>query len=75
MTEQIVTIHTDYITLDAFLKWTGVAETGGQAKALIAAGLVSVNGEPERRRGRKLRPGDRVRLEGGGLWLLRREGE
>lgn len=75
MAEEIVTIHTEYITLDAFLKWAGVVQTGGQAKALIASGRVSVNGEPERRRGRKLRPGDRVRLEGGGLWLLRREGE
>ncbi len=75
MAEEIVTIHTEYITLDAFLKWTGVAATGGHAKALIASGLVAVNGEPERRRGRKLRPGDRVRVEGAGLWLLRREGE
>ncbi|BAD38988.1 S4 domain-containing protein YaaA [Symbiobacterium thermophilum] len=75
MAEEIVTIHTEYITLDAFLKWTGVADTGGQAKALIAAGLVHVNGEPELRRGRKLRAGDRVRLEGGGQWLIRREGE
>jgi len=75
MAEEIVTIQTDYITLDAFLKWTGVAATGGQAKALIASGLVSVNGEAELRRGCKLRPGDRVRLEGGGLWLIRREGE
>nr|PZN72531.1 MAG: S4 domain-containing protein YaaA [Bacillota bacterium] len=75
MAEEIVTIHTEYITLDAFLKWAGVVQTGGQAKALIASGRVSVNGEPERRRGRKLRPGDRVRLEGGGEWLIRREGE
>jgi len=75
MAEEIVTIHTEYITLDAFLKWAGVVQTGGQAKALITSGRVSVNGEPERRRGRKLRPGDRVRLEGGGEWLIRREGE
>jgi len=75
MAEQIVTIRTEYITLDAFLKWAGVAETGGQAKSIIAAGEVQVNGEPERRRGRKLYPGDRVSLAAGGAWVLRREGE
>ncbi|MEW8979706.1 MAG: S4 domain-containing protein YaaA [Symbiobacterium sp.] len=75
MEEQIITIHTEYITLDAFLKWAGVAETGGHAKQIIATGAVSVNGEPEQRRGRKLRPGDRVSLPGAGTWVIRREGE
>ena len=49
----------EYITLEALLKAAGVA-AGGGAKAQIAAGEVSVNGEPERRRGRKLRVGDLV---------------
>jgi ribosome-associated protein len=52
----------DHITLDALLKATGLAPSGGAAKVLIAAGAVDVNGEPERRRGRKLRAGDVVRL-------------
>jgi ribosome-associated protein len=52
------------ITLAQFLKFAGVAETGGHAKELIAAGEVRVNGEPESRRGRKLRHGDRVELPG-----------
>jgi ribosome-associated protein len=52
----------DHITLDALLKATGWADSGGNAKALIAEGAVQVNGEVETRRGRKLRAGDRVQL-------------
>ncbi len=48
--------------LDQFLKLIGVADTGGQAKQLIKAGLVSVNGLVEERRGRKLVFGDRISL-------------
>lgn len=50
----------EYITLEALLKAAGVAAGGGDAKAQIAAGGVAVNGEAERRRGRKLRAGDIV---------------
>ena len=50
------------ITLDALLKATGLASSGGAAKVLIAAGAALVNGEPESRRGRKLRAGDEVRV-------------
>jgi ribosome-associated protein len=50
----------DHITLDALLKATGHAGSGGEAKALIATGGVKVNGEAELRRGRKLRAGDVV---------------
>ncbi len=59
-----IPIHTDHITLDAFLKFAGVSLTGGQAKQIIRAGKVRVNGTPESRRGRKLRPGDTVAIEG-----------
>ena len=52
----------ELITLDALLKATGLVSSGGNAKALIAAGSVSVNGQAETRRGRKLRPGDVVLL-------------
>lgn len=54
----------DFIKLDQFLKWQGLVDTGGQAKLVIQDGLVRVNGEVETRRGRKLREGDRVSLEG-----------
>ena len=46
--------------LDQFLKWKGIVSTGGEAKHLISAGLVSVNGLVETRRGRKLKHGDQV---------------
>ncbi len=54
----------DYITLDALLKATGLAGSGGEAKVLIADGAVRVNGEVDTRRGRKLRAGDLVQLGG-----------
>jgi ribosome-associated protein len=50
------------IRLDQFLKLTGLADTGGQAKVLVQSGHVKVNGEIERRRGRKLRTGDKVEV-------------
>ncbi|MEW6099615.1 MAG: RNA-binding S4 domain-containing protein [Pseudomonadota bacterium] len=59
----------DFITLDRLLKATGLAETGGQAKALVAEGKVQVDGRDELRKSCKLRagqvvavPGARVRL-------------
>ena len=52
----------EVITLDALLKASGLAASGGAAKVLIVEGGVRVNGEAETRRGRKLRPGDEVRL-------------
>jgi ribosome-associated protein len=52
------------IKLDQFLKWSGVVQTGGEAKLLIQDGQVKVNGKVEVRRGRKLVPGDRVALLG-----------
>lgn len=54
------TIHiaTEFIRLDAAMKLSGLVDTGGQAKALIQGGQVSVNGETCLMRGKKLRPGD-----------------
>lgn len=59
-----VVIESAAIALDAFLKWANVTASGGEAKAIIQGGRVSVNGEVERRRKRKVRPGDVVTLEG-----------
>ncbi|MFN8548268.1 MAG: RNA-binding S4 domain-containing protein [Candidatus Eisenbacteria bacterium] len=50
--------------LDQFLKWRGLAGTGGQAKLRIQGGEVRVNGVVETRRGRTLYEGDRVELDG-----------
>jgi len=52
------------IRLDQFLKWRGLADSGGQAKVRVQAGEVTVNGTVETRRGRKLRSGDRVGIDG-----------
>ncbi len=54
----------NFIKLDSFLKWQGLLETGGQAKLAIQNGEVRVNGEVERRRGRKLIDGDKVTFKG-----------
>jgi len=48
------------IRLGQLLQVAGLAESGGEAKALLATGAVRVNGEPETRRGRQLVPGDVV---------------
>lgn len=58
--EQIFPIQGEYITLGQLLKIAGVIGTGGEAKLYLAETVVQVNGEPEQRRGRKLRPGDRI---------------
>ena len=59
-----IEITTEFIKLDSFLKLSGLAETGGEAKLFIEDGLVSVNGEICTQRGKKLRPGDTVELDG-----------
>ena len=48
--------------LDQFLKWNNIVSTGGEAKMLIKSGQVSINGEIEKRRGRKLKIGDVVKF-------------
>jgi ribosome-associated protein len=67
-----VSIQTESIELGALLKWTGLAPTGGEAKRLIQHGGVSVNGQTERRRGRRLQPGDRVEVRGRAVIIERR---
>ena len=59
----------DFLTLNDMLKLSGIAQTGGQAKLLIQAGDVKVNGEVETRRKRKLKQGDVVEV-GGEEYLL-----
>jgi ribosome-associated protein len=52
----------DHITLDALLKATGLADSGGRAKALVAAGKVQVDGQQELRKTCKLRAGQVVQF-------------
>lgn len=59
-----VYIRDESIRLGQFLKLANLIETGSDAKPVLAAEEVSVNGEIETRRGRQLRPGDVVSLRG-----------
>ena len=55
-------ITTEYITLQQFMKLSGIVSTGGEAKLRIKEMDIVVNGEKENRRGRKLYPGDKVKI-------------
>ncbi len=59
-----IRITTEFIKLDALLKFAGLCETGGEAKELIQGGAVKVNGEVCTMRGKKCRAGDTVELDG-----------
>ena len=58
-----IAIDTEFIKLDSLLKFAALVGTGGEAKYVIAEGLVSVNGEVCTMRGKKIRPGDTVRFD------------
>ena len=62
MTE--IKIDTEFIKLDALLKFANLVASGGEAKIRIAEGEAQVNGETCTQRGKKLRPGDTVTLDG-----------
>lgn len=64
---------TEGITLGQFLKYAGIAGTGGHAKVLIEDGEVRVNADIEHHRGRKLRAGDIVSVLGREIAVVRRE--
>lgn len=55
-----IQVRGEYITLGQLLKLTGEVSGGGDVKAYLASHRPIVNGESENRRGRKLRPGDKV---------------
>ncbi len=65
-----VEIRGEMIRLGQLLKLAGVRDTGGEVKELLAEAGVSVNGEPEARRGRHLRPGDVIRVDGDEIRLV-----
>ena len=64
MEQRQVKITTEFIKLDALLKFEGLAGTGGEAKEVILQGLVTVNGEVCTMRGKKLRTGDSFTFQG-----------
>ena len=59
-----IKITTEYIKLDQLLKFSGAVVTGSEAKELISAGRVKFNGEVCTMRGKKVRPGDTVNVDG-----------
>lgn len=65
-----VAIRGHMIRLGQLLKLAGIAQDGGEAKALLEAGDVLVNGEVETRRGRQLHPGDAVLAAGEDLHVV-----
>ncbi|WP_078593323.1 S4 domain-containing protein YaaA [Evansella clarkii] len=65
-------ISEEYITLGQALKEVGVIQTGGAAKWFLQETPVVVNGEDENRRGRKLYPGDQVKIDEFGTVVIKK---
>ena len=61
---EVVRLRDEYIKLGQALKAAGLVESGVEAKEVITEGLVTVNGETDTRRGRKLYAGDMVLFDG-----------
>ena len=59
-----IQINTEFIKLDSLLKFAGMVEPGGEAKELIQAGQVKLNGQVCTMRGKKCVPGDEIELDG-----------
>ena len=66
-----VKLKDDFFKLGQALKAAGLADTGADAKFLIPDGKVSVNGETEYQRGKKLHEGDVVSLQGSVVKIVR----
>ena len=63
MALETIQIKSEFIKLDSLLKFANILSTGGEAKMAIQNGAVTVNGEVCTQRGKKIRPGDRVKIE------------
>ncbi len=63
MIKEEIRISTPFIKLDQFLKFAGIAQTGGHSKEIIAQGAVSVNGDVCLQRGKKIYPEDIVEID------------
>lgn len=59
-----IKITSEFIKLDQLMKFADMVQSGGEAKMLIASGLVLVNGEICTQRGKKIRPNDSVEFDG-----------
>lgn len=63
----------EFITLDSLIKACGLANSGGQAKAMVADGLVQVDGQQELRKTAKIRTGQVVSMPGGRIKVVAEE--
>ena len=61
---EVIRLRDEYIKLGQALKAAGLVESGVEAKEVVTEGLVTVNGETDTRRGRKLYAGDMVLFDG-----------
>jgi len=68
---RIVEINKEPVELYKILKFEGLVTTGGEAKLLIGDGQVTVNGEIETRRRKKIVSGDVIEFRGEGLKVQR----
>lgn len=63
MQKDTVEIRTEFITMDKLLKFSGVADTGGQAFMMVEDGVVRLNGQLVTEKRKKVRPGDVVNID------------
>ena len=66
MNKKIKEIHitSEFITLGQFLKFADIIQSGGEAKSFLSQNDVFINDELDVRRGRKIRPGDKITVLG-----------
>lgn len=60
MEKATIGINTEYIAMDKLLKFSGIADTGGQAFLMVEDGIVSLNGQKVTEKRKKVYPGDVV---------------
>lgn len=65
-----IVIRTSSIQLDQLLKLAGITESGGQAKYMVASGIIKLNNILVTERRKKVHPGDKVEIEGLGIWQV-----
>ena len=63
MQKENIAIITEFITMDKLLKFSGVADTGGQAFLMVEDGIIKLNGKPVTEKRKKVFPGDVVNIE------------
>lgn len=63
MQKETVAIITEFITMDKLLKFSGIADTGGQAFLMVEDGIVKLNGKLVTEKRKKVFPGDVVNIE------------